>query len=415
MSRRERSLTLGIQWQQTLRVAARRCARLGPLLREVGLDRAASFCDLIRLSHDFSRGVNSDGAAVSPLDNSTAIKDLNSRLRSMRDACLKSLNQQCRGARRLRGFVTEELHELYQRSELALAAIIALCRANDMMQDLRATLPYSAVNETWHSLMRRVSKLLVISDVARSAGQVLEASLIIQDVARTWCWPVGCGSQSEYESCLEQSPLVRERALTALRGNDTRSHDLIRHINRRASYGRTSRSAASPKMHNFVVASNVGRESVKVSFRDAIARNAAGDAAKYGKHNSKRRDILSRSMDLPSLLKREQPGRPRVFQASRVVVVDGRGTRRLDCGLATSTVVCRLKSKPAILELAILSKPSESFTVSFSSIQAIVMGLDPNARPSDTNGVVTITFAIVGHGHLQLLSITLLKKDINTC
>ena len=168
-------------------------------------------------------------------------------------------------------------------------------------------------------------------------------------------------------------------------------------------------------MHTFVVASNVGRESVKVSFRDAIARDAAGDAAKYGKHNSKRRDILSRSMVLPSLLKREQPGRPRVFQASRVVLVDGRGARRLDCGLATSTVVCRLKSKPAILELAILSEPSESLTVRFSSIQAIVMGLNPNARPSDTNGVVTITFAIVGHGHLQLLSITLLKKDINTC
>ena len=43
------------------------------------------------------------------------------------------------------------------------------------------------------------------------------------------------------------------------------------------------------------------------------------------------------------------------------------------------------------------------------------MGLNPNARPSDKNGVVTITFAIVGHEHLQLLSITLLKKDINTC
>ena len=59
---------LGTQWQQTLHIAL-----LGPLLREGGLVRAASFCDLTRLSHHFSRGVNSDGKAVSPLDNLAAI------------------------------------------------------------------------------------------------------------------------------------------------------------------------------------------------------------------------------------------------------------------------------------------------------------------------------------------------------
>ena len=48
---------------------------------------------------------------------------------------------------------------------------------------------------------------------------------------------------------------------------------------------RTSRSVASPKMPKFVVASNLGRESVKASLRGAIARDAAGTAAMYGKHS----------------------------------------------------------------------------------------------------------------------------------
>ena len=43
---------------------ARRCGLLGNLLREVGLDRAGKFCDLIRAAHDFSRGVDTDGNAV---------------------------------------------------------------------------------------------------------------------------------------------------------------------------------------------------------------------------------------------------------------------------------------------------------------------------------------------------------------
>ena len=43
-----------------------------------------------------------------------------------------------------RGYVTEELHELYKRSDVALSASIALCRANDMMQD---TCACSAVSE----------------------------------------------------------------------------------------------------------------------------------------------------------------------------------------------------------------------------------------------------------------------------
>lgn len=93
-------------------------------------------------------------------------------------------------------------------------------------------------------------------------------------------------------------------AKVALRDNNTRSHDLRNQSKRCALHGRTS--VAFPKMQKFVVASNLGRESVKASLRGAIARDAAGTAAKYGKHNfnpssastlgaldsSKRRELL---------------------------------------------------------------------------------------------------------------------------
>ena len=55
------------------------------------------------------------------------------------------------------------------------------------------------------------------------------------------------------------------------------------------------------------------------------------------------------------------------------------------------------------------------YTVSCASIFAVVVELAPDARPCDGDGVVTITFAIVDAGRLQLVSLTLLKKDISVC
>ena len=90
-----------------------------------------------------------------------------------------------------------------------------------------------------HSLMRSVSKLLDISDVARDAGQVPSRGLTD--------YP---GHGEDLVLARGVRVTVRVRVVSPVcenepwqhYGNNTRSHDFITHINRRASYGRTSRS-----------------------------------------------------------------------------------------------------------------------------------------------------------------------------
>jgi hypothetical protein len=395
---------------------ARRCGMLGALLREVGLDRAAKLCDLIKAAHDFSRGVNADGEPVTPSENLSKIKAFNRDLAAMRDACLE-LEQASRGAKRLRGFISEDLFELFKMSEVALEGVLALCEANGLTKDLRSTLPYSATNETWHGFLRRVSPNVLICSVARAAGQVLEASLIITDLARSWIWPVGCGTESEYNSSLEQSPEKREAALLEYHATGKRAHVLQSREVRRKKHGYKMSKHDAPALRAlrlFKDSSNTRLHTVKLRFRGAVAHRD-GDASKYGQPMSVRRSLLSRSMESPHLLKKANAtGRSLTFQVSEMTLVDGPHAWRLTCGLGVETVVCRQNPKHGVLELDVLST-SEIYAVPFESIYAVVMDLAANARPQDSDGVVTITFAIVNEGRLQVLSVTLLKKDVNTC
>ena len=95
----------------TMAGPARRCGLLGDILREVGLGRAAKFCDLIRTAHYFLRGVDTDNNAVSPRENLAKIKALNAELSAMCSACLQ-LEQSSRGPVRLKGFISKELFNL---------------------------------------------------------------------------------------------------------------------------------------------------------------------------------------------------------------------------------------------------------------------------------------------------------------
>ena len=65
--------------------------------------------------------------------------------------------------------------------------------------------------------------------------------------------------------------------------------------------------------------------------------------------------------------------------------------------LESETIVCQPKPNDGVLELDIVST-SEVYTVPFDSVYAVAMDLAASAHPSDADGVVTITFAIVHEG-----------------
>ena len=68
-------------------------------------------------------------------------------------------------------------------------------------------------------MLRAISKNLLISAVARGTGQVLQASLIVSDMARTWIWTT---AMSTYESAFEQSPQIRSEAIARFKASNER-------------------------------------------------------------------------------------------------------------------------------------------------------------------------------------------------
>ena len=175
--------------------------QLGVYLRKVGLDAEAAYCDLIWLSHCCARAIHvDDGRELSPAENLAQMRDFVKKLTAMRDACEADLQQECRGAARLRGFISEELYSLFKQSVVALDFIIKVAAASDMSEGLRSTLPYSEANETFHGILRRIDLHLRISAVAKGMSKILAVMMLIADPARSWPWRVGVGAESCYQS-----------------------------------------------------------------------------------------------------------------------------------------------------------------------------------------------------------------------
>ena len=170
-------------------------------------------------------------------------------------------------------------------------------------------------------------------------------------------------------------------------------------------------------MTAFAVATNARLHKVKLGFSAAITGHQNGDAAKYGAPTSMRRNVLTRAMAAPCLLKKVAAlGRARAFDVGAVTVVDGAAAWRLQCGLTSSVGVVKRRPRPAdgALELDFVSRPG-IYTASFECVCAVVMDLAENARPTDTGGVVVVTLAVVCEGRLQIFSFSLSKKDQNVC
>ena len=92
--------------------------------------------------------------------------------------------------------------------------LLCFARHNGMdMAAFRNASPTSAINETWHALLRAVSKHVLIAEVGRRSGQIMGTSLIVSDLARTWVWrgSVG-GAQSSYPTAHAQNPGVGDYA-----------------------------------------------------------------------------------------------------------------------------------------------------------------------------------------------------------
>ena len=130
-----------------------RVGELGPLLRLVGAVIEAKFCDLLRKQFCLARGIGADGAALSAEQNLSQMNAHFDELKGMREACI-ALDQRARGTTRLRGFISEELFKLYELNPESFKSIVELCRNNGVLAHLRNTLPYRAMNETWHELLR---------------------------------------------------------------------------------------------------------------------------------------------------------------------------------------------------------------------------------------------------------------------
>ena len=400
---------------------AHKCGQLGPHLREVGLTHEAHYCDLMAQAEQFARGLDENGNTVTPRQNLEKIEDLTSKLTAMRDACESRLEQGSRGGTRRRGFITEQLFALFLSSAVAWRGIIELAEKNGMAERLRNTLPYSAVNETEHNIMRRIDKHLRISTVLRGLSKIVAATSIIHDLARSWVYPGGMGAEGDYRNTLDDSPEKRSAALERFARDEKYDFELTTSTARKKAFigdAKPERGWKPPAVLSKLAAATLaGVRRVKLAFRDAVVHaKGGGDAAKYGKTASKRRSLLARAMEAPHLLKRvDAKGRARAFQVGKVFLVDGSAAWMLDCvgKLDAPTVICRQHPEKAVLELDVLSK--ETYTVSFDSIYAISWDLRHDSTPQDKDGVVVITLAIVSSGLLQILALELVKKDVNTC
>ena len=253
-----------------------RVGKLGPLLRLVGAVIEAKFCDLLRKQFCLVRGIGADGAALSAEQNLSQMNAHFDELKGMWEAFL-ALDQRARGTTRLRGFISEELFKLYELNLESFKSIVELCRNNGVLAHLRNTLPYSAMNETWHELLRRADKNVVIGTVARRTGQICEASMILSDPARSWIWPIGLGENATYESALDQDPEKRTAALESLRQNGSRRLYTISSRKGTASSLTTTQRAA---MAAFVEKSNVRHHTIRVKFRGALEKSDF-DAGKF--------------------------------------------------------------------------------------------------------------------------------------
>ena len=175
----------------------------------------AAFADLLAFSHNFSRGVDDKGKALTAEENLIQMQGFLRKLAGMREACLLTLEQSARGTARLRGFFSEDLFALLKTNVESFELIVDLARNNGFLDQLRSTLPYSALNETWHALMRAVSQNLQIVVVARRGAQIMQAAMMIANPCRPWVWSIGCGAESTYESKIQQSTKIRMAALAA--------------------------------------------------------------------------------------------------------------------------------------------------------------------------------------------------------
>ena len=188
------------------------------LLREVGATAEAAYCDLMAKLRAISRGLDTEGNQVSATQNLVQMEAAVQTLRDMRHACMEGLNQKKRGVSRLRGFITEELFRVFEMDVASFHSILELAEANEFdVTKMHNTMLWSAVNETMHALLRQYSKNLVISDVARGAAQILEASMIVSDPARTWNVPFGIGYHSSYECADAHSVGARSEATVQFR------------------------------------------------------------------------------------------------------------------------------------------------------------------------------------------------------
>lgn len=392
------------------------CGKMGDLFREVGLDGAAWLCDLIAKSERVARGVDAKGNKVTFEENLRNLRAFNAELRAWHKECEENIDQRARGAQRYRGFISEVLYELYLMNEEAMTGILALMKKNKMSGELRSTLPFSASNETMHSILRGVDKHLRISTVARHLGRILLAASILQDPARSWTINRGVGT---YRNTIDESPERRRAALADYERTGKRAFVLKTKTERDKEHGvaRRARVGEAPKiLTKIAAATNVTVKNFKLTFRDAWVRS------KYGRKASKGRSMLEMAMAAPHLLKREgASGNGQAFPVARAFIVDGDAAWELVHSkphaaiqkVGTPTIKCRQSNLKGVLELDVLGK--EKYVVPYKSIKAMAWDFIDASLPANVDGIVVVTFAIVTAGRLQLLTLELLQKDKNTC
>ena len=214
---------------------------------------------------------------------------------------------------------------------------------------------------------------------------------------------------------VDDAPDVREAALRKWRKDSKRGFELAtlgQRLKALGAAGRERVGAAPLQLKQFVAATNADLATCKLSFRGAVV-HAKGEA-RFGAPMSKRNSLLGRSMAAPYLLKRAgASGNGRLFPCARVWLIDGDAVSVLNCCFVSRTVICRPKPKERLFELEILGK--KAYHVPYDAVYAVAMDFIDDMMASDGNGVVVVTMAIVASGKLQLLSLELLKKDINTC
>ena len=119
-------------------------------------------------------------------------------------------------------------------------------------------------------MLRGISKNLLISAVARGTGQVLQASLIVSDMARTWIWAT---AMSTYESAVAQGLQIRSEAIARFKASNERAYNL-----KRGAFGSSSvqsRRVAAAELavlKPFVERTNARLQTMRLSFRDVAVK-----------------------------------------------------------------------------------------------------------------------------------------------